>query len=93
LKKTSIGPLRQGQWLDTSEIELCSSKDHKPPIQSSKTTKSSPCTHARSPWTNEPPGRMHVNHLANRATALVLLWPVRPVNPHWSDRCARLSST
>jgi hypothetical protein len=28
-----------------------------------KTTKSSPCTHARSPWTDAPPpGRMHANH-------------------------------
>jgi hypothetical protein len=29
-----------------------------------KTTKSSPCTHASSPWTNAtPPRRMHANHL------------------------------
>jgi hypothetical protein len=31
LKKTSLGPLRQGQWLDTSETKPCSSKEHKPP--------------------------------------------------------------
>jgi hypothetical protein len=49
LKKTSLGPLRQGQRLDTSETKLCSSKEHKPPKQSLKTTKSSPCTHASSP--------------------------------------------
>jgi hypothetical protein len=49
LKKTSLGPLRQGQQLDTSETKLCSSKQCKPPNQSSKTTKSSPCTHASSP--------------------------------------------
>jgi hypothetical protein len=37
---------------------------HKPPNQSSKTTKSSPCTHASSPWTSAtPPGQMHANHL------------------------------
>jgi hypothetical protein len=49
LKKTSPGPLSQGQWLDTSETKLCSSKEHKPLNQSLKTTKSSPCTHASSP--------------------------------------------
>jgi hypothetical protein len=31
LKKTSLGPLRQGQWLDTSETKPCSNKEHKPP--------------------------------------------------------------
>jgi hypothetical protein len=49
LKKTSLGPLRQGQQLDTSRIKQSSSKERKPPKQSSKTTKSSPCTHASSP--------------------------------------------
>jgi hypothetical protein len=42
LKKTSLGPLRQGQKLDTSETKPCSSKEHKPPIQSSNNTKNSP---------------------------------------------------
>jgi hypothetical protein len=31
LKKTNLGPLRQGQRLDTSETKPCSSKEHKPP--------------------------------------------------------------
>jgi hypothetical protein len=31
MKKTSLGPLRQGQRLDTSETKPCSSKEHKPP--------------------------------------------------------------
>jgi hypothetical protein len=31
LRKTSLGPLRQGQRLDTSETKPCSSKEHKPP--------------------------------------------------------------
>jgi hypothetical protein len=31
LKKTSLGPLRQGQRLDTSVTKPCSSKEHKPP--------------------------------------------------------------
>jgi hypothetical protein len=31
LKKTSLRPLRQGQRLDTSETQPCSSKEHKPP--------------------------------------------------------------
>jgi hypothetical protein len=33
LKKTSLGPLRQGQRLDTSKTKPCSSKEHKPPKQ------------------------------------------------------------
>jgi hypothetical protein len=49
LKKTSLGPLRQGQRLDTSETKSCSSKERKSPNQSSNTTKSSPCTYASSP--------------------------------------------
>jgi hypothetical protein len=48
--KTSLGPPRQGQRLDTSETKPCSSKEHTPPIQSSNNTKSFPCTHASSPW-------------------------------------------
>jgi hypothetical protein len=31
LKKTGLGPLRQGKRLETSETKLCSSKEHKPP--------------------------------------------------------------
>jgi hypothetical protein len=31
LKKTSLGPLKQGQRLDTSETKPCSGKEHKPP--------------------------------------------------------------
>jgi hypothetical protein len=31
LKKTSLGSLRQGQRLDTSETKPCSSNEHKPP--------------------------------------------------------------
>jgi hypothetical protein len=42
LKKTSLGPLRQGQRLDTSETKQSSSKEREPPNQSSNTTKSSP---------------------------------------------------
>jgi ribosomal protein L14E/L6E/L27E len=33
LKKISLGPLRQGQWLDTSETKQCSSKEHKSPTK------------------------------------------------------------
>jgi hypothetical protein len=81
LKKTSLGPVRQGKQLDTSEKKLYSSKVRNPPNQSSKTTKSSPCTHASSPWTNATPPRwMHASHLANRAAAIAQLWPVRPAS-------------
>jgi hypothetical protein len=49
LKKTRLGPLRQGQRLDTSETKHSSSKERKPPKQSTNTTKSFPCTYASSP--------------------------------------------
>jgi hypothetical protein len=49
LKKTSLGPLRQGKRIDTSETKQSSSKEHEPPNKSSNTTQSSPCTHASSP--------------------------------------------
>jgi hypothetical protein len=39
LKKTSLGPLRQGQRLDTSKTKQSSSKESKPPKQSSKNHK------------------------------------------------------
>jgi hypothetical protein len=42
LKKTSLGPLMQGQRLDTSETEQSSSKEHKPPNQSSNNHKELP---------------------------------------------------
>jgi hypothetical protein len=49
LKKTSLGALRQGQRLDTSETKQSSSKERKPPKRSSNTTKRSPCTYSSSP--------------------------------------------
>jgi hypothetical protein len=50
LKKTSLGPLRQGKRLDTSKTKQSSRKECKPPEKRArKTTKSSPCTHASSP--------------------------------------------
>jgi hypothetical protein len=41
LKEESLGTLRQGQRLDTTETKASSSKEYKPPKQSSKTHKSS----------------------------------------------------
>jgi hypothetical protein len=49
LKRTSLGPLTQGQRLDTSETKHSSSKEHKAPNQSSKNHKELPGTHASSP--------------------------------------------
>jgi hypothetical protein len=42
LKKTSLGPLRQGQRLDTSETKQSLSKERKAPNQSSKNHKELP---------------------------------------------------
>jgi hypothetical protein len=59
LKKTSLRPLRQGQWLDTSETKQSSGKERKPPKQSSKNHKELPLhtcklplKQCNSPWTN-----------------------------------------
>jgi hypothetical protein len=88
LKKKSLGPLRQGQWLDTSETKQNSSKERKPPKQRCKNHKESPlhtcklplnqCT---SPWTNackplEKQGSCNnfSSHRSDRAPP-----PVRPV--------------
>jgi hypothetical protein len=80
LKKTSLRPLRQGQRLDTSETKQSSSKERKPPNQISNTTKSSPCTHASSPWTKAPPPRrMHANQLKTGQLQQLQLTPIRPV--------------
>jgi hypothetical protein len=56
LKKTSLGPLRQGQRLDTSETKQSSSKERKPPKQNSKSHKELPlhtCTLPLNQW-NSP---------------------------------------
>jgi hypothetical protein len=45
LKKTSLGPLRKGQRLDTSETKTML----KQRAQTTKAHKSSPCTYASSP--------------------------------------------
>jgi hypothetical protein len=42
MKKTSLGPLRQGQRLDTFETKQGSSKESKPPNKSSKNHKELP---------------------------------------------------
>jgi hypothetical protein len=86
LKKTSPGPLRQGQRLDTSKTKLCSSKERKPPNHSSKTTKSSPCT--RSPWTNAtPPGWMQTTW-RKQSSYISSALTGQTGRHHWSDQCA-----
>jgi hypothetical protein len=59
LKKTSLGHLTQGQRLDTSETKQGSSKERKPPNQSSKNHKELPLhtcklalNQCNSPWMN-----------------------------------------
>jgi hypothetical protein len=80
LKKTSLGPLRQGQRLDTSETRQGSSKERKPPNQSSKNHKELPLHTCKLPSTNAPPpGRMHANHLKTGQLQQLYLTPVRPV--------------
>jgi hypothetical protein len=87
LKKTSLGPLRQGQRLDTSETKLCSSQEHKPPNQSSKTTKSSPCTLASSPQ-RAPPAHMEAPHKELPLHTCKL--PLNQCNSPWTNACKPL---
>jgi hypothetical protein len=68
LKKTSLGPLRQGQRLDTSETKPCSNKEHKPP----KHTRAPPA-HMQAPPEQVP------NLGTNRSGRFPK--PVRPVPP------------
>jgi hypothetical protein len=42
-------PLGKGNGSTHPTQKTCSRKEHKPPIQSSNNTKSSPCTHASTP--------------------------------------------
>jgi hypothetical protein len=88
LKKTSLGPLRQGQRLDTSETKLSLGKERKSPNQSSKNHKELPfhtcklflnqCT---SPWTNA------CKPLEDRAVATTSALTGQTGNHNRSDRC------
>jgi hypothetical protein len=54
-----------------------------------KTTKSSPCTHASSPWTNAtPPGRMHAKHHLKQGSCNNSALTGQTGRYHRSDRCA-----
>jgi hypothetical protein len=66
LKKTNLGPLRQGQRLDTSETKPCSSKEHKPP------------KHTRAPPAQVP--NLGTNR-SGRFPKLVRPVPPKPVRP------------
>jgi hypothetical protein len=81
LKKTSLGPLRQGQRLDTSETKQSSSKERKPPKQSSKNHKELPLNQCTSPWTNA------FKPLENRAAATASAQTGQTGHHHLSDRC------
>jgi hypothetical protein len=90
VKKTSLGPLRKGQRLDTSETKEGSSKERKPQKQSSKNHKELPvhtcklplnqCT---SPWTNA------CKPAENRAAAETSAHTGQTGHHHRSDRCLR----
>jgi hypothetical protein len=81
-RRTSLGPLRQGQRLDTSETKPCSSKERKPPNQSSNTPKSSPCTYANSPWAKaHSPWTNAAMQPGNATKSKILLTLPRAVRP------------
>jgi hypothetical protein len=90
LKKTSLGPLRQGQWLDTSETKTKLKqrarttgpklKHHKElPLHTCKL----PLNQCTSPWTNA------CNPAENRAAAVTSAHTGQIGHHHRSDRCLR----
>jgi hypothetical protein len=81
LKKTSLGPLRQGQRLYTSEKKQSSSKERKPLKQSSNNHKELPPAHMQAPPEpmQLPPGRMHANQLKTGQLQQLQFILVRPV--------------
>jgi hypothetical protein len=88
LKKISLGPLRQGQRLDTSETKQSSSKECKPPNQSSKNHKEVPlhtcklCPEPMQlPWTNA------CKPLENRAATTTSAHTGQTGHHHRSDQC------
>jgi hypothetical protein len=73
-------PLGKGNGSTHPRQRKAQAKSANHRIKARTPTKSSPCTHARSPWTNAPPpGRMHANHLKTGQLQQLQLTPVRPV--------------
>jgi hypothetical protein len=88
LKKTSHGPLRQGQRLDTFETKQDSSKERKPPKQSSKNHKELPLHTCKLPLNQCNSPRMNVcKPLENRAAATTSAHTGQTGHHHRSDRC------
>jgi hypothetical protein len=97
LKKTSLGPLRQRQRLDTFETKLCSSKERKPPNQNRKPQRAPlhtcklPLNQWKSPWTNacKPPPK--------QSSCFSFALTIRPVHltdqTNGQDRLARGNNT
>jgi hypothetical protein len=88
LKKRSLEPLRQGQQLDTSETKQSSSKECKPPNQSSNNHKELPLhtcklplNQCNSPWTNA------CKPLDNRAAATTSAHTGQTGHHHRSHQC------
>jgi hypothetical protein len=74
LKKTSLGPLRQGQRLETSETKnkaQAKSANHRTKAQ---TPQRAPPAHMQA-----PPEQMHANQLKTWQLQQLQLTPVRPV--------------
>jgi hypothetical protein len=80
LKKTNLGPLRQGQRFDTSETKLCSSKEHTSPTKTRKPQQAPPA-HMQAPL---EPMKLPLDECMrttswNGAAASAQLSPVKPV--------------
>jgi hypothetical protein len=67
LKEESLGTLRQGQRLDTTETKASSSKEYKPPKQSSKTHKSSLAHMHAPPEPMQLPLKMRASHFMKQS--------------------------
>jgi hypothetical protein len=81
LKKTSLGPLRQGQRLDTSETKPCSSKEHK--HQSIQEL----------PWTSANSGHKPVRPVPPKSVRPISYSRPHPQKPKMQKKCTSSSLT
>jgi hypothetical protein len=88
LKKTCLGPFRQGNGSTHPRQNKAQAKSANHQTKARKTTNSSPCTHASSPRTNATPsGRMHAKHHLKHGSCNNSALTSQTGHHHRSDWC------
>jgi hypothetical protein len=89
LKKTSLGPLRQGQRLDTSVTKLCSSKERKPPTKVWKPQRAPPAQMQAPPEPMQLPlDECMQTTWWKQSSCISSVVTGQTGRHHWSDRCS-----